>query len=137
MEQICQVVLEKCISIYKEFGKPEELQENKYGTFPKCAQITYFKTIHGKTKLSDKKENIQYWKYESAELKSVETIQDRAHFVRDGMFYNVASFDFEIEEETVTIMYTFGPRFGRGIEFKISYENNQIVLVDEKYIWVS
>lgn len=137
MELICQAVLEKCISLYEEFRNTEGLQENIYGVFPKCVQITQFKTIHGKTRLSNKIENIQFWKYENTELKSVEIIRDSTLFIRDGMFYDVASFSFEIEEEKVIIGYIFGPRFGRGLEFKIRYENNRILLCDEKHIWVS
>lgn len=137
MDVIYQAVLEKCISIYEEFRNSEELQGNIYGMFPKCVQITQFKTIHGKTKLSNKKENIQFWKYENTELKSVEVIRDSTLFLRDGMFYDVASFSFEIEEEKVILEYIFGPRFGRGLEFKIRHENNRILLGDEKHIWVS
>ncbi|MBQ3558108.1 MAG: hypothetical protein IJA07_01180 [Agathobacter sp.] len=137
MDLICQAALEKCISIYEEFRNTEGLQESIYGVFPKCVQITQFKTILGKTKLSNKKENIQFWKYENAELKSVEIIRDSTLFIRDGMFYDVASFSFEIEEEKVIIEYIFGPRFGRGLEFKIEYENNHVLLGNEKHIWVS
>lgn len=51
------------------------------------------------------------------------------------MFYNKASFAFEIEETKVILEYVFGPRFGRGLEFTAKYENNQITLADKKHIW--
>lgn len=137
MDQICKIALEQCILIYENARGAEKLQGDVYGTFPQSAQITQVKTIFGKTKLSDKKEKIQFWKYENKELVKVETIKDREHFLRDGMFYNVASIDFEIMGEKIRIVYVFGPRFGRCVEFEIKYENGIIFLGEEKHIWVS
>lgn len=137
IEQVCQIVIEKCIDIFERVRNVEPTEGNNYGKPPKCAQITYFKTIPGKTKLSNKRENIQYWKYQNEELKSVNSIKDRSMFVRDGMYYDIASFDFEIKVDSVILIYTMGPRFGRCIEYKIKDENGKVQLDNGEIKWVS
>ncbi|MGN0245527.1 MAG: hypothetical protein ACI4DK_06155 [Lachnospiraceae bacterium] len=137
MEKICQSVLEKCIHIYEEIRGTEDLYTEEYGKFPQCMQIEFFRTISGKTKLSDKKESICFWKYENGKLETVPEIRDQSLFTRDGMFYNIADFKFEIKERHILIQYVLGPRFGRGIEFEIIYKNGDIFFGNEKVIWVS
>ena len=137
IEQVCQIVIEKCIDIFERVRNVESTEGNNYGKPPKCAQITYFNTISGKTKLSNKREHIQYWKYENEELQSVNSIKDRSMFVRDGMYYDIASFDFEIKVDSVILIYTMGPRFGRCIEYKIKDENGKVKLDNGEILWVS
>ena len=136
-EQICQLAIEKCIDIFEKVSNLGISEDDRYGKTPKSAQITYFKTIPGKTRLSNKREHIQYWKYENEELKSVNSIKDKSMFVRDGMYYDIASFDFEIKVDSVILIYTMGPRFGRCIEYKIKDENGKVKLDNGEIQWVS
>jgi len=137
IEQVCQIIIEKCIDIFERVRNVESTEGNNYGKPPESAQITYFKIIPGKTRLSNKREHIQYWKYENEELKSVNSIKDRSMFVRDGMYYDIASFDFEIKVDSVILIYTMGPRFGRCIEYKIKDENGKVKLDNGEIQWVS
>lgn len=137
VELICECAISKCISIYEELKKSfGDLQESNYGSFPQYIFIEYYKTINGRTKLSNKRERIKMWEYENKKLKVLEKKQEDLQSVVEGMFYKEGKFSFEIESEKVRMQYVLGPRNGRCIEYEIKEESGKVLLCNEKTIWV-
>lgn len=130
-------VVEKCISVYEEYKKlSETVSGNRLGKFPEYVVIRQIKTIPGKTKLSNKREVISIWKYENSILQLLEN-DINIELVRDGMYYDVAQFWFEIEGDNVKMSYTFGPRFGRGIHYDLLKDDLGWTVYNEKNLWTS
>ena len=135
-DEILNLALEKCISIFEETEKDTQLlKTDVYGKFPEYALFYYKEMIPGKTRLSNKDKILQVWKYSEKEL--TEIFNEDVEVSKSGMYYDVAKFYFEIESEKVKIQYVFGPRFGRGIEYSVKSENGKLFIGDEKVIWVS
>ncbi len=135
-DEILNLALEKCISIFEENKKgTQPLDVDVYGKFPEYALFYYREVIPGKTRLSNKDNILQAWEYSEKKLKETSNMDIEVN--KSGMYYDVAKFHFEIESEKVKIQYVFGPRFGRCIEYSIKKDNGKISIVDEKVIWVS
>lgn len=138
-ERLTMAVVNKCIDVFNEIRSHAKRDDaSVYGRCPETAYIKQYVTVKGRTKLSDARNTLSIWKYEKNELCAQKKDILIPKPVISNMYYDRALFEFEIlDESTVSLQYCLGPKYGRGLKYDIVWENDAILLGNERTIWVS
>ena len=135
---IIDLMLQKCIELFEQEKQKADYDIKKYGEPPKTAII-----IYGLGEMTEGGYLItgirQKWIYENGCLKETDMKREVQLEPRSGMYYLEARFEFsfDADKDEAHLNIGYGPRYARGIRFELVQEENQVLLCNDKVLWVS
>lgn len=137
--RLIETILSKLQDIFRELHA-SSLSKNiaKYGKTPTTAYLEQYGNYGAEAMLRG--QTILKWQMttDAIEVKELSDYCWTKGNV-DGIYYSQANFGFSISEDMkfVVVEYLLGPRYGRGLSYKIEETNGMFELTNVKHLWVS
>lgn len=86
-----------------------------------------------------KGKSLGWWKIDLVSIEEFMDDPDTIELEQHGMYYSHGLGDFSIDKDgsLVRIGWQVGPRYGRGYEYTVVQNNDDIQLVNQTLLWVS